>query len=237
MVGKQTLSPRKRPIQARSRQTFDAVLEAAAQVFEAEGYARGTTNRIAERAGVSIGSLYQYFPNKDAILVALLEQHVEEAVAFLSSKLAEAIQDPPPLKQLLTRIVAATVQLHTRRPALHRVLFEEAPKPPAVLEHWQAVEQQLIDLVAPLLQRASEVHVTDPQLAAYLVVHTTEHLSHEFVLHSAGPFTEQQFVDEVVKLLHGYLVPGGQAGRGVAGLGERSGQKRRWVKRHVSWRP
>jgi AcrR family transcriptional regulator len=60
------LSPRARPSQARSRDTVEALLQAAAQVFECHGYAAGTTNRIAERAGVSIGSLYQYFPNKDA---------------------------------------------------------------------------------------------------------------------------------------------------------------------------
>ena len=236
MVGKQPLSPRKRPIQARARQTVEAVLEAAAQVFEAQGYARGTTNRIAERAGVSVGSLYQYFPNKDAILVALLQQHVEEAVAFLTAKLAEAVQDPPPLEQLLQQIVTATVQLHSQRPGLHRVLFEEAPKPPAVLQQWQSVEQQLIDLVASLLLQAPEVHVTDPQLAAYVVVHATEHLSHEFVLHPAGPFSEEQFVDEVVKMLRGYLIDAGKAGDVVTGLDDAKGEKPRWVKRCVRWR-
>lgn len=67
------LKPRRRPAQARSRDTVQAILEAAAQIFERHGYAAGTTNRIATRAGVSVGSLYQYFPNKDAILVALTD--------------------------------------------------------------------------------------------------------------------------------------------------------------------
>jgi AcrR family transcriptional regulator len=64
-----------------------AVLQAAAQVFERHGYAAGTTNRIAERAGVSIGTLYQYFPNKDAILVALVHQHLAESSAALQPHL------------------------------------------------------------------------------------------------------------------------------------------------------
>ena len=73
---KQHLEPRKLPVQQRSRATVEEILSAAAQVFEARGYAAGTTNRIAERAGVSIGTLYQYFPSKEAIAVALLETYL-----------------------------------------------------------------------------------------------------------------------------------------------------------------
>ncbi|MBE0604637.1 MAG: helix-turn-helix transcriptional regulator, partial [Deltaproteobacteria bacterium] len=70
--------PRKQPVQKRSRATVEDILAAAAQVFEDHGYANGTTNRIAEQAGVSIGTLYQYFPSKEAIAVALLERHIAD---------------------------------------------------------------------------------------------------------------------------------------------------------------
>ena len=62
---------------------MEQILIAAAQVFEAHGYAAGTTNRIAERAGVSVGTLYQYFPSKEAVAVALLEGHIEETTRKL----------------------------------------------------------------------------------------------------------------------------------------------------------
>src|SRR5271165_1676775 len=81
------LQPRKLPSQPRSEETVEAILQAAAQVFERHGYAAGTTNRIAERAGVSIGTVYQYFPNKDAILVALALQHLAEGTAALQPHL------------------------------------------------------------------------------------------------------------------------------------------------------
>ncbi len=78
------LKPLRERQQVRSRETFEAILQAAAQVFERRGYAAATTNRIAERAGVSIGSLYQYFPNKAAILVALSERHLQQGIARLA---------------------------------------------------------------------------------------------------------------------------------------------------------
>ena len=74
----QRLKPRKKPIQARSGATVEAIFEAAIQVLLADGLAWLTTTRVAERAGVSVGTLYQYFPNKEALLFAILLRHFEE---------------------------------------------------------------------------------------------------------------------------------------------------------------
>ncbi|OWY61320.1 hypothetical protein B7486_64405, partial [cyanobacterium TDX16] len=85
------LRPRKAPRQQRAVETRARILEAAAEVFTEHGYAAGTTNRIAERAGMSVGSLYQYFPNKDAILVELVELHIAEGTAVLAPILERAL--------------------------------------------------------------------------------------------------------------------------------------------------
>ncbi len=90
-MAKTRLQPLKQPLQQRSRLTVQAILEAAIQVFDEHGYAAGTTARIAQRAGVSIGSLYQYFPNKDSILTALAGQHLAEGLA-LSVQLLETLR-------------------------------------------------------------------------------------------------------------------------------------------------
>jgi AcrR family transcriptional regulator len=79
---------RRQPSQARSRETVEALLEAATRVFRRQGW-KATTNRIALEAGVSIGSLYEYFPNKQALLVALAERHVEVAEAGIASALEQ----------------------------------------------------------------------------------------------------------------------------------------------------
>jgi len=199
--------PRKRPRQARSRLTVEAILDAAARVFERHGYAAGTTNRIAERAGVAIGSLYQYYPNKDAILVALVERHLDEGVAALTPLLEELRDAPPPLADGLARMVEAMVALHRERPALHRVLFEEAPRPPALRRRLAALEGALTAGVAAYL-RACGVEVDaarDPDVAARLVVQVVETVTHELVIRPAGATSVQTYVAETVALLRGYL--------------------------------
>lgn len=109
---------------------MDIVLEAAAQVFVREGI-DATTNRIAERAGVSIGTVYQYFPNKQALLYAIAERHVAAARARLTEVFADLRARTPPFEETVRSVVTAVVRLHADRPLLHRVLDQYAPRVPA----------------------------------------------------------------------------------------------------------
>lgn len=113
-------NPRKRPRQARSLATFEAILEAAARILESLGFAGFNTNAVAELAGVSIGSLYQYFPSKDALIVELIRRER----AQLSNHIVEAIQqsDAADLKEKLKLIIQAAVQHQLSRPQLARTL-------------------------------------------------------------------------------------------------------------------
>lgn len=197
--------PRKQPRQERSRATVEAILEAAAQVFERHGYAAGTTNRIAARAGVSIGSLYQYFPNKDAVLVALVERHLEEGVAAVAPLLTELVEQPPPLRAALTGLVTAMAELHRHRPALHRVLFEEAPRPPRLRRRLEEVQRGAEEAVAAYVRLAEDVTVSDPELAARMVVTVVEATTHRLVIHPGGEREAEAYVSETVELLHAYL--------------------------------
>lgn len=112
--------PRKRPRQVRSVATFEAILEAAARILESLGFAGFNTNAVAERAGVSIGSLYQYFPSKDALIVELIRRER----AKLSNHIVEAIQqhEAADLKDKLKLIIHAAVQHQLSRPQLARTL-------------------------------------------------------------------------------------------------------------------
>ncbi|MGN2485689.1 TetR/AcrR family transcriptional regulator [Acinetobacter calcoaceticus] len=112
--------PRKRPRQTRSVATFEAILEAAARILESLGFAGFNTNAVAELAGVSIGSLYQYFPSKDALIVELIRRERTR----LSNRIVEAIQqsDTADLKEKLKLIIQAAVQHQLSRSQLARTL-------------------------------------------------------------------------------------------------------------------
>ena len=205
MAKRAALSPRKKPRQDRSRQTVAAILGAAAQVLERHGYAGATTDAIAERAGVSIGSVYQYFPNKDAILVALVEQHMEDGFRLLGGMLDEARHAAPDLEALIGQFVEAMMALHRSQPKLHRVLFEEAPLPASLRGRLQRYEDDIAGTVAKLLTAQPELRVERPELAAQIVVRSIEGLVHGFVLHAPPDIEPDAFSREIVTLLVRYL--------------------------------
>lgn len=199
------LKPRKTPSQARSKATVEAILVAGAQVFRRQGYAGATTDRVAERAGVSVGSLYQYFPNKDAILVALAERHIDAGFALVRELLAEALTDVPVLESLLRRFVVAMIALHEHEPELHRVLFEEAPLPSSVRRQLRVRENEFASEICELLEAHPEVRMRDPKVTAYVLVHTVDALVHNFILHPPKGIDGESLIEEMVRMLFGHL--------------------------------
>ncbi|MGA7466612.1 TetR/AcrR family transcriptional regulator [Mycobacterium sp.] len=193
--------PRKQPTQHRAAKTRQRILDAAAHVFAEHGYIAGTTNRIAEHAGLSIGSLYQYFPNKDAVLRALMDAHVDAGATLLTERLSGGL--PERLDDTLRVFVRATIDNHRDNPRLHRVLFEEAPRAPTFLTRLHELEQQTVDAAAQLLERRPDVHAGG-RLSARMVVATIESLVHRLIT-SPDPVDTQQLEDEIVILLTGYL--------------------------------
>ena len=122
---KNALKPRKIAVQARATNTVEAIVEAAARILEKSGFEGYTTNAVAERAGVSIGSLYQYFPNKDVLTLALIAR---ESATLLQE--VEAAASNPEWRSALDAMVGAAVRHQLRRPALARLLdVEEARLP------------------------------------------------------------------------------------------------------------
>ena len=118
--------PRRRPRQARAQATVDAIVQATAQILVEQGYDRASTNRVALAAGVSIGSLYQYFPSKEALVAALVEQHQARMFAALTAvtSATRAVNLPG-----ITRIVVdGLIAAYRVDPKLHEVLCQEVPK-------------------------------------------------------------------------------------------------------------
>jgi AcrR family transcriptional regulator len=203
-IPERRLEPRKLPKQARSGATVEAILQAAAQIFELHGYAAGTTNRIAERAGVSIGSLYQYFPNKDAILLALVHRHIAEGTAALGPHF-ERLSRGARFDEVLPDVVDAMVAMHALAPGLHRVLFEETRLPTTLRAELDELEDRLVDLAAEALAADSDSPSTDPHLLARIVITTIEGLTHRLVLRQPPGVTPEVIAGEIAKLVRAYL--------------------------------
>jgi AcrR family transcriptional regulator len=202
------LRPRKSPRQKRSAQTRERIVHAAARVFVEHGYAAGTTNRIAEAAGLSIGSLYQYFPNKDAILLELVRAHVDRGRRVAEAAVRRGL--PETWEDRAGVLVDVALSAHDGDPRLHRVLFEESPRPPALLDELRALQDSLVGLLAALLRDDDTVHAPDPHLTAWFLVAATESLTHRYLADRPTADTEV-FRRELIGMLTRFVRPDGPA--------------------------
>src|SRR5580698_943268 len=114
-------SVRRRPKQRRARATVESMLDAVIRILKREGAGAMTTNRIAEVAGVSIGSVYQYFPNKRAIFTALHERHIHQIDRLVQNTLVEHAASS--LEDLMRAMIEAMVEAHTSDPELYELLL------------------------------------------------------------------------------------------------------------------
>jgi len=203
-------NPRKTASQKRSQATVEALLDATARVLTKLGYDRASTNRIAATAGVSVGSLYQYFPNKEALVAALVARHNREMLALLSDALKEVASLD--LGTAIAKLVRAAVDAHLVDPALHRVFDEQVPRM-GQLAKIEALEGETFRLVRSYLeQRRGEIAVRDLDSATSILVTTVEALTHQFVIRRPDVHARERdrFIDEVTRLVMGYLQPGGR---------------------------
>ena len=187
---------------------------AAAQVFETRGYAAGTTNRIAESAGVAIGTLYQYFPSKEALAVALLERHIEETRRRQKEWVGHIITENHNLGAALADYVGDMLEVHVQRPRLQHILLEETPLPEHVHRLLLESEHQAARTMAGLLRTYPEVRRPSLEHAGYVVIHAVEALTHRFAAHPDDPVIDRHALQgELVAMLTAYL----QAGLPVLG--------------------
>ena len=206
MARKLQINLRKSASQERSRQTVDALLEATARVLIKEGYDRASTNRIAEVAGVSIGSLYQYFPSKEALVAAVIDRHTQEVSQVTRNALVKVAARP--IEVAAREFVSLAIDAHRVNPKLHGVLAEQIPRV-GRLENIEANVREGYALVRGYLEaHRDEIDVADLDLAAFVLVTVVEALTHAAVLRRPDILTGEkarQFVDDVTRLVVRYL--------------------------------
>jgi AcrR family transcriptional regulator len=206
MAHKLQTNPRKLASQERSRSTVDVLLEATTRVLIKEGYDKASTNRIAEVAGVSIGSLYQYFPSKEALVAAVVDRHTQEISEVTRNALVKAAARP--IEVATREFVSVAIEAHRINPRLHGVLAEQIPRV-GRLENIEANVRDGYALVRGYLEaHRDEVDVADLDLAAFIVVTVVEALTHAAVLRRPDILADDKarhFVDDVTRMVVRYL--------------------------------
>lgn len=189
------LSPRKSPLQERSQVTVDAILQGASQVLVKVGYERANTTLIAQAAGVSVGSLYQYYPNKDAVFSALLKAELEQALMLMRAALeAMALQ---PFDQQVRQLVATLCAYKAENPRLHRVLKTELGRIDGA-KALRRLNEQTLGLVEAMLRAQHDLPLRDPASAAFLAVNAVEGVVCAALLEpSAGALGDPRFAREL----------------------------------------
>jgi AcrR family transcriptional regulator len=181
------------------------VLEAAAQVLVEEGYDRASTNRIAKVAGVSVGSLYQYFPSKEALVIALFRRHSDEMLSLLEDCVTRLWDEP--LDVAVRTYVQSMLAAHRLDPELHRALVQQVLH--LGLEHVRQIQERAAVVVRAYLERHKAALLPkDLDMAAYLLVSCVESATHAAILGEAhhrlaDPSLEEELVALILRYLTG----------------------------------
>jgi AcrR family transcriptional regulator len=194
------LKPRKLPVQARSETTVLAIHEASIQVLLSVGYRKLTTTRVAERAGVSVGTLYQYFPNREALIRTVLERYLTEMVASIQADcqgLRGRSRD-----EIATGMVDAMIAAKWRRLEVSRAMHEPLVEVGGT-EMVRASAARGASLVADLLRSCPEIAGVDVEaLSVFLVMACTSMLQAAFIEYRADKETIRAHMHAMVR---GYL--------------------------------
>ncbi len=187
---------KKQPKQARSRVMIETLLQATTRIIRREGLAHLTTNRVAEVAGVSVGSLYQYFPNKESLLDTLREQYDARFMKRMVHAYGELAGRS--LRDGLRGFVRFIIDIHREDPQLHNALAPEIPGD----QH-----RFVLEMVRETLeQRQDEIRRPDLEVASYIAVEVGETLVHNTAVHAPERLEDPRFLEEVCDLLERYLL-------------------------------
>ena len=196
------LEPRKSPVQARSAASVEAILEATIQVLLGVGKGRLTTTRVAARAGVSVGTLYQYFPNKSALLQAALRRHLEEIGKAVENVCRE--QEGRTLRQMATALVTAFLRAKLKNPETSVALYSVSSDVDGA-QIARQVGARFNKAIVQMLASSSETLTIEPELVASMLQDAMAAVSRR-MLESGDP--QEQFdvlSRELISMASAYL--------------------------------
>jgi AcrR family transcriptional regulator len=156
---------RRVPKQSRSQKRFDSILDTAANLFLEKGFSSATTNEIARRADMSIGSLYQYFRDKNAVVDALGERYLEELREVMGGVATVDVGNLPSVAESVDRLIDPILEFHASHPAF-RALWLEMEVSPELQRLLQGMDDEVVKHVEALIEarirniRRERAHMT-----------------------------------------------------------------------------
>jgi AcrR family transcriptional regulator len=203
LVSKKEEGKRRAPKQARAKATVEVMLDAAAKLMKEEGYAALTTTRIAKRAGTSVGSVYQYFPNSESIAIALVEDRSLRLADAAREELRELMNAP--LEELMPRSVETLIDLYTENKSVLIDLVDADPKLRSVAQSLAAELLNFSTYQGYLTRHLEELGVEDIELAVRITGLVGVSVARAFVAAPEAPVPKEVFAREVGKMLTRYL--------------------------------
>ncbi len=196
-------TPVRKPRQARARLTREALIDAATQVLKDQGYDAFNTNLVAERAGVSIGTLYQYFSNKQALIEAIVVRHVTLLAGAVASSLTQA--RVLPIGEAMDLLVQVTIDVYASDLDLHRVVHEQIPQQQAEAAIGGTLHQIIRWLAELLANSKDRMRPMNHALAATMVVHLIKDTTCRLTMGTLGEVSLQAATKELCLMVRAYL--------------------------------
>ncbi|MDL4817814.1 TetR/AcrR family transcriptional regulator [Actinomadura opuntiae] len=197
------LSPRRTPRQDRSRRMVERILDAATRVLSEHGYDGASTNRIARAAGISNGSLYQYFPNKDAIVITVIDRFADHLADRLGAQIESTMHAS--WQEAGRALLDVQMRLFEEHADLLRIIVEQIPRL-GPFDKLAALQRRLTDLVRVylLVNRDAFRDDLDVDAALWILAETVGELSIKYVL-DRPPIPRERMIDELAELVIRYI--------------------------------
>ncbi len=200
----------RKPVQSRGKKTRDKILKAAADLFGKEGFEKTTTHKMVKSAGVSVGTFYAYFKDKESILLELFDEHARKLYEVLDRPYEELDWDKLTVRTLIRSAVETSVECNALNPKLHR-LFCERSRHPLLTTKREEWEKKAVGRMTELIRLGEDyLRIRDPETAAFLIYNAVNAACMQAIVFEEGP-PVSKLVDGLTDLLSRFLLTDEQA--------------------------
>ena len=205
MPEKKMLEPRKQPSQERSRKTIAAIFDAATRVFVSVGYAEATTDQIAKKAGVSIGTLYNYFPGKEAILYGLWEQHVQEIKTIVQEVDISIRQQGFVNRDIVQTLLSIVLELISYDRLQNRIFISQIGLPEIIIKKRRELGLYIESAMEAIFRDFANVRIRNPKIGVHIIWATVQAVFHDYILSVSDEIKPEELIDELGDMMSRYV--------------------------------